>query len=347
MEKVQYEACQTSGILLNANESPFPISEDIRKEMVEAISKIEFNRYPNDDATELRKAYADYLNVDEAMVMVGNGSDEMIGLIISLMIEKGKKVYTLDPDFSMYDYYTGMHGGEMVKYNYAKSHRFHVEEFIEYGREQNIDMILFSNPNNPTGAMISNQEILKILEAFPRCPVVIDEAYGEFAQESMLAHLEEYRNLIILRTMSKAFGAAALRCGFMITATETMKQLRPYKVPYNVNTLTQAFATILLGHKEKMKQQINEIILLRDEMYQQILDLHLSDVIIYPSQANYLYGQSEKKELFLQALANKDITIRNYTQDHTFRITIGTREQNNLVLETIKEVFQEQKELTI
>lgn len=347
MEKVQYEAAQTGGILLNANESPYPITESIRQEILAEIKAMEFNRYPEDDASALRTAYANYLNVKESMIMAGNGSDELIGLLIGLTIEKGKKVYTLDPDFSMYDYYTGMHGGEMIKYNYAMNHRFHVEEFIEYGREQGVDLVLFSNPNNPTGKHLSNKDLIKIVEAFPRCLVVIDEAYGEFAQESMLDHVHEYRNLVILRTMSKAFGAAALRCGFMITHEETMKQLRPYKVPYNVNSVTQAIASVLLQHTEEMKQHIQELKDARDALYQEVCTLDLEEFILYPSQANYLYGSTSKKEAFLQALFKKDITIRNYTNSDTFRISIGTPKENALVLETIKEVFQGTKELNV
>lgn len=347
MKKVQYEAAQSGGILLNANESPYPITEEIREEILAELARLEFNRYPEDDAAALRKVYANYLNVNETMIMAGNGSDELIGLLIALTIEKGKKVYTLDPDFSMYDYYTGMHGGEMIKYNYAMNHRFHVEEFIEYGREHGVDLILFSNPNNPTGKHISNKDLIKIVEAFPRCLVVIDEAYGEFAKESMLTHVNEYQNLVILRTMSKAFGAAALRCGFMITNEETMKQLRAYKVPYNVNSVTQAIATILLQHTQEMKQHIQALIDARDALYQEVCALDLDEFILYPSQANYLYGTTTKKDAFLQALANKDITIRDYAATDTFRITIGSPEENALVLETIKDVFQESKELSI
>lgn len=343
MEKVLYEANQNNGILLNANESPYNITEEILQEIKDALPSIAFQRYPNDDATQLRKAYAAYLGVDPDQVLAGNGSDEMIGLLIGLAISKGDKVYTLDPDFSMYDYYAGMHDGEMVTYHYELNDPFNVEDFIEYGRAHGVKLILFSNPNNPTGRIIAQKDLLKIVEAFPRNLVIIDEAYGEFAEASMLEFLESYQNLVVLRTMSKAFGAASLRCGFLVASTSTLAKIRPYKVPYNVNSLTQCVATILLQHAEEMKERIRELITSRDDFYATVCEKQYKDITLYPSQANYLYGTSSKKLKFLSALAKHEIAIRDYKGSDNFRITIGSPEENALVLSIMDEVFQERK----
>ena len=248
MANILYETKCNDGILMNANESYYNINEAMLQAFKDALNQVEFHRYPIDDSPALRKAYANYIGVEAENVMVGNGSDEMLGLIISLSIKGGKKVLTLDPDFSMYDYYTSMANGELLKYPMGPDTVFDVYDFIEFGRRNNIEMILFSNPNNPTGRSMTQAELIKIIEAFPRNLVVIDEAYADFADFTMLPYIHQYPNLVILRTMSKAFGMAGIRCGFMVACTSTMNTIYPYKVPYNVNVLTQAMAEIALQH---------------------------------------------------------------------------------------------------
>jgi len=339
MSNTVYKVQQASGILLNANENPYPIEDHILAEIKDSLDTVAFHRYPDDCAQSLRKAYSAYLNVQEENVIVGNGSDEMIGLIISIHITNGKKVYTLSPDFSMYDYYTGMHQGTMVKYPYGMDTDFDAANFIAYGKAQNVDIILFSNPNNPTGKMIPVKEIAEILKAFPHIPVVIDEAYGEFADESCISLINTYQNLIVLRTMSKAFGMAGIRCGCMVACASAMERIRPYKVPYNVNSLTQRIATVLLAHSEEKQAQIQTIKRERERMYQAIFRYTGERFKLYPSQANYLYGCTSDKEALFQALAKKQIVIRNYENSDYFRISIGTPEENDLVIAAIAEVF--------
>lgn len=344
MKKTMYETNQQSGILLNANESPYPIASAILAEIKQDLDQIAFERYPSDRAFALCKAYGDYIHVPAENIIAGNGSDELIGLLIGLNISKGGKVYTLDPDFSMYDYYTEMQDGEMVKYAYDMKQSFDVEGFIEYGREQKIDMIILSNPNNPTGRSIPRNDLLKILAAFPRNLVIIDEAYGEFQEESMIPYLDRCHNLVVLRTMSKAFGAAALRCGFLLSCKSTIAQILPYKVPYNVNSLTQCAALRLLEHADEIKERIQEIKTNRDRFYEQVSALQLKDFTLYPSKANFIYGTTSKKSAFLIALQEAGIVIRNYQASDAFRITIGKEEENAKVLAVITSVFQKQEE---
>lgn len=339
MTNVVYEVKKNTGILLNANESYQNIDQEMLDQFKQALDTIEFQRYPEDAAIALRKAYAAYAGVQYENVMCGNGSDELLGFIIALCLKGGKKLYTLDPDFSMYDYYTSMANGKMVKYPYQPKDTFHVQAFIEYGRRKNIDMVLFSNPNNPTGQMISCGEILQILDAFPCIPVVIDEAYVDFSDENMVPYLNKYNNLILLRTMSKAFGMASIRCGFMLANTSTMSKIFPFKVPYNVNSITQAFACIALSNTTRAKTYVEEIKKARDDLYNEIQSLHLKNFTLYPSKANYLYGTSTTKHQFLSALEKQDVHIRNYKDDDAIRITIGCYEENKKILKIIKEVY--------
>lgn len=339
MKKMQYETKENDGILMNANESYRNVSKGMLDEIKASIDNLAFNRYPIDDSPNLREAYAKYIGVLPENLMVGNGSDEMLGLIISLNIKEGKKLYTLAPDFSMYDYFTAMANGEVVRYALDPEEAFDVEKFIEQGRRQDISMILFSNPNNPTGRALDEFDLLQIIKAFPRCCVVIDEAYADFNEQSMIPYINTCPNLIVLRTMSKAFGMAGIRCGFMISCASTMEQITTFKVPYNVNVLTQAVAKIALNHMDETQAFLKEVKENRDEFYQNYSLLKLKQIQLYPSKANYIYGKSTNKKAFLTALKNRQVAIRDYNDETTFRISIGTKAQNQLVLDAMQEVF--------
>lgn len=340
-----YDVKQTAGILLNANESPYPLPASLREAIKAGIDAIAFHRYPDDSAASLRRAYGSYLHADADQILFGNGSDEMIGFLIGNVIQPGKRVYTLCPDFSMYDYYTAVHGGVIISYPCDGDQEFSLSDFIAYGKQHEVDMILFSNPNNPTGRWLTNEDIHQILEAFPAIPVIVDEAYGEFAPSSVVCDLDRYDNLIVLRTLSKAFGIAAVRCGCMITNAKAMKQLRPHKVPYNVNSLTQMIAELILSHCEHMEQNVREIIAQRELLYESLRKLSTQDFKIFPSQANFLYGKTTRKQELLEALHKRDIHIRDYTDSDAFRITIGTPDENNRIIETFAEVFPHKEDL--
>lgn len=337
MKKVNsYTAKNTQGILLNANESNINISEAAIKKIQEAILSIPFHRYPDDESKPLIDAYAQYIQKDAGCIIAGNGSDEMLGMMIGITVSEGKTLYTLAPDFSMYDYYTSMYHGDILKYPYAVDNEFDVDAFIAMGKKNSVALIVFSNPNNPTGKTISQKDIIKIIEAFPDIYVIVDEAYAEFDECTMLDHIDLYPNLLITRTLSKAFALAGIRCGFLIGSKDTINKLKPYKVPYNVNRLTQMVGTIVLQQIDEIKTNIEKVKAEREAFYQSYLALDCQDVTLYPSKANYLYGKATHKTAFLEALKAKNITIRNY-EDDSFRITVGTKEQNQLILDILKD----------
>ncbi|MDF9825639.1 histidinol-phosphate aminotransferase [Breznakia sp. PF5-3] len=326
-----YEAQENQGLLLNANENPNNIRIDVREKIAKAILDINFNRYPDDQSNQLREAYSEYIKIPVEQIIVGNGSDEMLGLMINLNLGEGKKLYTVELDFSMYDYYTSMQGGEVIRFPFAVDDEFDVNKFIAYGKEKDVDMLLFSNPNNPTGKAICNEDIITIVEAFRDKIVIIDEAYSEFNDASMVAYTSMYANLLITRTLSKAFALAGIRCGFLIGNEQLISRIMPYKVPYNVNTLTQTSAIIALQYKEETLEDIKRIKKLRDEMYESYNAMQLDNVKLYPSKANYLFGITKNKEKLLSVFENAGILIRNYEGD-SFRITIGNKEDNDRVL---------------
>ncbi len=333
----KYDFENKKGIILNANESFYPMEESMLQKVSVALREISFERYPENSSRLLCEAYAKYCEVKPSQIMAGNGSDELLGLIISLYIKKDKALLTLSPDFSMYDYYVSMNDGEMMRYPWGIEDDFNIDQFIAMAKQEQVSIILFSNPNNPTGRIISESNLLKLVQQVQDKIIVIDEAYFEFYGSSMVKYVEKYPNLYVTRTLSKAFGLAGIRCGFLITSEENMKHLTMYKVPYNVSSVTQCIATLVLQDEDNNKRKINSIIMHRDAMYNEYTKLNTKRIKLYPSSANYFYGKSCIKEKLLSALEEKQVHIRNYV-DGYFRISVGNQQQNKLIINLIKEL---------
>lgn len=332
-----YRVEQQTGCQLNANEKPVNLPFEIIEEIREELPKILFHRYPDDGAKALCEAYGDYADVAPEQIIAGNGSDEILGLLIGTYINKGNKLYTLDPDFSMYDYFVQQYEGELIPYALDVQETFDVEKFIARGKEMEVDLIIFSNPNNPTGQVIEDEDIVKILEAFSDIPVIIDEAYTEFYGRTMVPYLPKYQNLGITRTLSKAFGLAGIRCGFLLANPAIISHVRPLKVPYNVNSLTQLVATTVLKHADLIKKDVVALCEARDNLYDNYLKISPSGLKLYPSQANYFYGECQSNPQVPELFAESGIVIRQMGEG-IIRLTVGSESENQKVLEVFKKL---------
>ncbi|SHK31712.1 histidinol-phosphate aminotransferase [Hathewaya proteolytica DSM 3090] len=320
-----YKCAENTGILLNANELYENVNNNLMSQIKEAMGDVMFNRYPDTSCKTLRDEYAKLQGIDSHEVLAGNGSDELIGLLIGIALGNGKKLFTLVPDFSMYNYYASMNEAQVVGLKTKEDGSFQIEDFISEAKKENPDMIMFSNPNNPTGSYVESEDIIKILEAFPKIPVIIDEAYGEFAGESMIPYINIYENLYVTRTLSKAYGLAAARVGFLVSNSKNISFVKEKQVPFTVNSMSQAIGTIVIKNADKFIPVIENIRKWRDTLYNKCKSG--KDYNIYPSRANFLMVRSKKKIEILQAFKQHNIAVRNF-KDDTFRITIGNEEEN-------------------
>lgn len=341
-----YSNNNNTKIRLNGNESPVEINENKLTSVVEALKNIELNRYPDSDSDALREAYSKYAEVKKENVIAGNGSDEMLNLVISKIISKGDKILTLSTDFVMYDFYTNINEGGIVKYDFDLDKGFNVDDFIELGQSDDIKLILFSNPNNPTGYGFTIDDIKKVLYAFKDKVVLVDEAYYEFYGVSAISLINEYKNLLVTRTLSKAWGLAALRVGFLIGNEESIAELLKYKTPYNVNSLSQEIAINYLKDSKDLLNNLDYIVSERERFYKELKEIE-DEVLdkykewkikFYPSKANFIYGKTECKDKLIETLEKEDIKIRVF-EDERFRITIGLEEENSKLLEVIKKIL--------
>lgn len=330
-----YTSQVQSGILLNANESTANLPADIIKEIQEMIPSVAFNRYPDNDETEIRNAYGRAMHLSPECILAGNGSDQMLGLLIGTFLGKGKTLYTFDPDFSMYDYYASAYEADAKKYELNPDGTLDLPSFIEEGKKAGVNLVMFSNPNNPSGNCLSIEKIRQILDGFAGIPVVVDEAYMEFSdEESALDLIDAYDNLYVTRTMSKAYSLAGIRLGFLVSAKKNMDRIRPGAVPYALNTLTMKTGCIVLRHVDEFRAEAEETKRKRKAMYEKVSKL--KSVYFWNSQANFLHGRCDHKEELLKMFAQKNIVIRNYAGRDTFRITIGSDEENAMVLDVLQ-----------
>ncbi|OPJ60444.1 pyridoxal phosphate-dependent aminotransferase [Clostridium chromiireducens] len=328
-------------ITLDSNEIYLEMDKNILMKMKSCLTNIELHKYPTNELKIIKELYAKYANTEGKNIIVGNGSDEVLELVISKEIRHGKKALSLGPDFVMYNFFVSRSGGELKTYDIDKSMSFKVQEFIELGKKECVDLIVFSNPNNPTGIAIDVEDIIAILEAFQDIKVVVDEAYYEFYGKSMIPYISKYKNLIVTRTLSKAWGLASLRVGFLITHEDNIPELLNYKVPYSISSFSQNLASIALRYPENVVNNAKQVIEQREELYKSLKEIEKNAAMkieFYPSKGNFIYGRTPHKEALIKGLENNGIVIRNFNDD-TFRITVGSPMQNRKVVDGIKKIF--------
>ena len=330
----------TYEIRLDANESFLTFPEEIENEMVKAIKNTAFNRYPDPMATKLLKGFADYFNVDADCVTAGNGSDEIISVIMNAFLQKGDKILTLEPDFSMYRFYAEIAECESVKYHKDENLDVNIDDVINMANKENVRIVIFSNPCNPTSRIVTKEDVRKLINSVDSL-VVLDEAYMDFAgDESLLGEFENYDNLIILKTCSKALGSAALRLGFAVANKTLTNVIRAVKSPYNVNSVSQAIGEVLFAHPDYIDNCIKTVVESKKELYEELIKIE-SDKIekIYETHTNFVFMKVKNaKEIFLK-MKDNSIIIRN--MGDYLRITAGNSQENEKMLETFKKVLEE------
>lgn len=331
-----YKAHQQQGMLLNANENPENLSSEIMEEIAAALPSVAFNRYPEDGALKLRQAYARWLGVNENQVLAGNGSDQMLQVAIQTFVQPGGILMTLDPDFGMYDFYCDQAHGKMEKFPIGPDGTFDLDAFIKRAKDIKPSLVLFSNPNNPSGSLITKEQVKKLAQSLPEVPVVMDEAYMEFAGQSALELIDELDNLYITRTLSKMFGLAAMRIGFMISSPKNIENLNLHRPVYNLSTMAQTVGTILLGHADEYEEKRQAIVAERNRMEQELAAM--PGMKLHPSRANFICLYPKNPEALAKAFEKAGIQIRSYKGKDYVRITVGTRVQNDRVLEVIREM---------
>lgn len=330
-------------IRLDANESFLTFPNDIEDEMLTAARSCAFNRYPDPYSTKLIKGFSDYFKVDPDCVTAGDGSDEIISVIMNAFLQKGDKIMTFEPDFSMYRFYAGIAECGCVKFQKNPDDlSVNIEDVIKTAEEENIRIIIFSNPCNPTSCIIKKGDIRKLVTNV-KSLVVIDEAYMDFdGQESLLSEFETFDNLIILKTCSKALGAAALRLGFAVANKTLTGVIRAVKAPYNVNSVSQAMGAVIFSHPDYIDECIRTVTASKNKLFAALTELQKRQPKIgkiYDSHTNFVFMKVLNARDVFEKMKSHGIIIRN--MGDCLRITAGSDYENEIVLRELEKILEE------
>ncbi len=326
-------------IRLDANESFVDINEFIEGGVAAIAERIAFNRYPDATARSLCGAFAAAFGVDADNVVSGNGSDELISIITSALLAKGQTVLTSEPDFSMYRFYPAVYELGVQSVSKTEDLVVDVDALIERANELGAGMVIFSNPCNPTSTGITRGDVLRIVENVKGL-VVVDEAYMDFWDQSVLDRAADYDNLIVLKTCSKALGCAAMRIGFAVANRRIIDALRAVKSPYNTDSFSQALGTALLGVPGIVQKLSGLMVSAREELYKGLCRLAESknDIIrVYPSSTNFVFMRMRDSRRVFEALLGRSIAVRCF--DGYLRITAGSPEENAAVLAALGDIL--------
>jgi len=312
-------------IFLDANENPFENG---------------VNRYPDPQQRKVKTILAEQKGVKQSNILLGNGSDEVLDLIVRAFCEPARdNVITLPPTYGMYKVLAETNNVENREVWLTENFQLNIDAILA-STDSKTKILFICSPNNPTGNVFNVNDMETLLNAFKGL-VVIDEAYIDFSSEqSWLNKLSLYPNLIVTQTLSKAYGLAGIRLGIGYASTEIIAILNKIKPPYNVNELTQKRALKRLLNKSDVFNEINSIINEKNKLLKALLQIKCITKI-YPSEANFILIKVDDASKRYHQLLDKGIVIRNRTSqplcENSLRLTIGTPEENKMLIQALKE----------
>lgn len=328
-------------VKLDAMENPYALPEDLRHALAARLARVELNRYPEPTGRQLRARLAEKMAVPAGMeVLLGNGSDDLIQIVTLTLARPGAAVLFPEPTFAMYRANAVLSGMRPVAVALRDDLSFDAQAFVDRVKRERPALIYLAYPNNPTGVLYDEAAVREVLRAADGL-VVLDEAYHAFARRSFMPKLGEFPNLVVMRTVSK-LGFAGIRLGYLAARPEWVREFNKVRQAYNVNALTQAAALFALEHLERFEEQAARILAERAPLGAALAAL--PGVNVFPSAANFLLVRVPDAERSYDGLRRQGVLVRNFNGTHPLlaqclRITVGTPEENRILLTALSEVL--------
>ena len=330
-----------ASVKINQNENPWDAPAEIKDEVLRRFAARKWSRYPDFVPVSLHERLAEFAGWKADGVIAGNGSNELIQALLTVSIGPGKRVLISEPTFTLYKQVATILGGEVETVLLTPELTYDVAALLKTIEETQADVTIICSPNNPTGCVIDEGDLISVLEA-SRGLVVIDEAYHEFAQQSVVPLLNEHENLIVLRTFSKAMAFAALRVGYLLASPELVTEIRKAVLPYNLNAFSQVAAEVALEkYPALLGPTVEAIVTERERLYTAIS--HLRGLTPVLSRGNFMVVSSDTdpKQIF-EELLKRDILVRDVSGypmlTEYFRVSVGTPEENDRLLRALHEI---------
>lgn len=322
-------------IYLNANENPY---NTINKESVaKSISDFDFNRYPDSKYLRLRKILGKINSINEENIITTNGSDELIQLIILAFSKENQKILSLEPTFSEYKKISNYLNRNYIGIKPNKDLSFNKENAKESILKEKPEIVFLCSPNNPTGELLDINFIESILKN-SNSLIVLDEAYIEFEGDTNIKLIEKYDNLVIMRTLSKAYGLASLRIGYGISSNSIISKLNNFRMPYNISGISEYIASKTLENLDinKYKEAIS------NEKVKIKIILKELNIDFLKSYSNFILFKTNNNDYLYERLLKNNIVIRKFDTDlldNYLRFSVGTPEENNKFISILKEAI--------
>ena len=330
-----------ASIKINQNENPWDAPAEIKDEVLRRFAVRPWSRYPDFIPVSLHEQLAAFANWKSDGVIAGNGSNELIQALLMVAVGPGKRVLISEPTFALYRQVATVLGGEVESVMLTPQLTYDIEGLLRTVEEKQPDVTIICSPNNPTGCVIDDADLRRLLESAHGL-IVIDEAYHEFAGQSVVPLLREHENLVVLRTFSKAMAFAALRVGYLLASPELVTEIRKAVLPYNLNAFSQLAAEIALEkYPTLLGPTVEAIIAERERLYREISKVRgLAPVA---SKGNFMVvrADTDPKRIF-DELLQRDILVRDVSGypmlAEYFRFNVGTPEENDRLLRALNEI---------
>jgi histidinol-phosphate aminotransferase len=337
-----YHVPDSAGLIkLDAMENPYRLPAELRARLARAVEEAALNRYPDPEARELKVRLRETLGVPDGIdLLLGNGSDELIQMLIMAVAKPGAVVLGVEPSFVMFRMIAAFAGARYVGVDLREDFSLDIERLLAAVEQHRPAVIFVAYPNNPTGNLFDAGLIDRIVEAAPGL-VVIDEAYHAFAGKTFLARVARHPNLVVMRTLSK-LGLAGIRLGVLAGASRWLSQLDKLRLPYNVSTLTQLVAREVMQHDGVLTEQAGAIKLERRRLLQALQGV--PGVTAYPSDANFILFRISQAERVFDGLKRRGVLIKSLHGAHRLladclRVTVGTPDENAAFLSALTQTL--------
>jgi histidinol-phosphate aminotransferase len=341
MEAYTVAGGQFAKIKLNQNENPFDFPAKLKLEILNEFYNESWNRYPDVFPNAVTERLAAFLNVPKECLIVSNGSNELIYTIFLATLSRGSSVLIPSPTFSLYEKVADVLEADVLKVAMKNDLTFDVPAIIEEAKRSRPRVVVLSTPNNPTSKSISLTEIEEIVSSV-RSIVIVDEAYTEFSrQTSALGLIETHSNVIVMRTMSKAFSLAGLRLGYTIAQPALTAEILKPKIPFTTNRLAELTAIKILDNYDLVKASVQTLLAEREQVYGELKKIQ--SVFTHESDANFFIIEVEHPNSVFDALKSKSILVRNVSSyplmSKCLRVNVGTPAENDQFLFELKAIF--------
>ena len=334
-------------VMISANENPSDVAFEIRREVERAVRKVPLNRYPDPLANELRDLIAEANGLDRDQVLIGNGGDELLFDLALAWGGPGRTFMNFPPTFSVYKNNAQLTNTRILDVPRLADFSLDESAIIPRLAVGDVDFTIVTSPNNPSGNLVGDDFVKRMCEASDAL-VMVDEAYFEFSRYTARPLLDDYENLVILRTFSKAFSLAGVRMGYLLGNEQVIREFKKVRQPYSVDAVSQAIARVVFENRAKFERSIDQIISERGRIIEALGALE--HVEVFPSESNYILFRLDEgldAGVVWQQLLDRGVLIRDFSRSpglaRCLRVTVGSAEENDRFLKELASILKVKK----